>query len=462
MNLQWAANVFTHLLHLPVAWFEKRHLGDVVSRFSSVTAIQNTLTHGFIEAVLDGVMAAATLAVMFAYSARLAAVVLCAVALYGVLRAAAYAPLREASEEALVLEARERSCFIESVRGIQAIKLFGRELDRRGRWLNFMVDAINRDVRTEKFMLWFGIANTAIMGVEQLLVFWLGAGAVMDGVFTIGMLFSFGAFSTQFSSRTGALVNKYFEFRMLSLHAERLAEIVLEPAESSAPARTFPQDVCAGIELVDVGFRYSEGEPWIVRHLDLRIQPGESVAVVGPSGCGKTTLVKLILGILPLTEGEIRMGGVPMRQLGLACYRQALAAVMQDDTLLAGSLADNICFFDPQPDQARIEECARLAAVHEDIEAMPMRYHTLAGDMGAALSGGQKQRLLLARALYKSPKVLVLDEATSHLDVERERQVNDAVAALAITRICVAHRAETIAMAGRVIRLAPRSVLAGA
>ena len=135
---------------------------------------------------------------------------------------------------------------------------------------------------------------------------------------------------------------------------------------------------------------------------------------------------------------------------------------MQDDTLLAGSLADNICFFDPQPDQARIEECARLAAVHEDIEAMPMRYHTLAGDMGAALSGGQKQRLLLARALYKSPKVLVLDEATSHLDVERERQVNDAIAALAVTRICVAHRAETIAMAGRVIRLAPRSVLAGA
>jgi ATP-binding cassette subfamily B protein RaxB len=189
------------------------------------------------------------------------------------------------------------------------------------------------------------------------------------------------------------------------------------------------------IEFADVSFRYAEGEPWVLRHLDLTIEPGESLAVVGPSGCGKTTLVKLLLGVLAPTEGEIRYGGVPIRQLGHRAYRQALAVVMQDDQLLAGSLAENICFFDPQPDQERIESCAKLAAIHDDIAAMPMGYFTLAGDMGTTLSGGQKQRLLLARALYKSPKVLVLDEATSHLDVERERQVNEAVRALDVTRI---------------------------
>jgi ATP-binding cassette subfamily B protein RaxB len=130
-----------------------------------------------------------------------------------------------------------------------------------------------------------------------------------------------------------------------------------------------------------------------------------------------------------------------------------MAAVMQDDHLLAGSLAENISFFDPQPQQDRVEFCARMAAVHDDIVGMPMGYHTLAGDMGTTLSGGQKQRILLARALYKCPKIMILDEATSHLDVLRERQVNQAIGALEMTRICVAHRPETIAMSGRVIRL---------
>ena len=453
LNLQWVANVFSHLLRLPVVWFEKRHLGDIVSRFGSVGAIQRTLTTGFIAAMLDGLMAIATLIMMFMYSATLSAVVLSAVFLYALLRALAYRPLREASQESLVLSAKEQSCFLETIRAVQAIKLFGRELERRTRWLNLMVDSINRGVRTQKFMLWFGIANTSVFGMENLLVFWLGAHMVMDGGFTVGMLFAFTSYGGQFSGRMSSLIDKYIEFRMLSLQAERLADIVLEPPEEAGTNEVMPDNLTPRIELIDVGFRYADGEPWVVRNLNMTIEPGEALALIGPSGCGKTTLVKLILGLRQPNEGEVRYGGVPIKQLGQRAYRAALAAVMQDDQLLAGSMADNICFFAPQADQARIEECARLAAVHDDIAAMPMGYHTLVGDMGTTLSGGQKQRVLLARALYKSPKVLVLDEATSHLDVERERQVNQAISALAITRICVAHRPETIAMARRVVRL---------
>jgi ATP-binding cassette subfamily B protein RaxB len=240
---------------------------------------------------------------------------------------------------------------------------------------------------------------------------------------------------------------------MLSLHSERLADIVLQAPESHAVHDISASTQTSKIELVGVGFRYADNEPWVLRHISLTIEPGESLAFVGPSGCGKTTLVKLILGILVPSEGEVRYGGIPISQLGNRAYRSALAAVMQDDQLLSGSLAENVCFFDPHPDQSRIESCAKLAAINEEIAAMPMGYHTLAGDMGTTLSGGQKQRLLLARALYKSPKVLILDEATSHLDIERERFVNDSISKLNVTRISVAHRPETIAMSERVVRL---------
>ena len=459
INLQWVSNVFTHLLHLPVSWFEKRHLGDVVSRFGSIGTIQHTLTTGFIEVVLDGLFAIATLSMMLFYSVQLTMVVLAAVMVYAGIRALSFRPMRVANEEALLLGAKEHSCFLETLRGIQAIKLFGRELDRRGRWVNLLVDSINREVRTEKFMLGFGIANTAVFGLEQLLVLWLGAGKVMEGGLTIGMLFAFTAYGGQFSGRMSALINKFIEFRLLTVHAERLADIVLEPKEPNGDQSHPVDDLVPRIELFNVSFRYSENEPWIVRNLTLTIEPGESVALVGPSGCGKTTLVKIILGILDPTEGEMRYGGCAVRRLGGATLRSVMAAVMQDDHLLAGSLAENISFFDIRPDHERIQECARQAAIHDDIVAMPMGYHTLAGDMGSTLSGGQKQRILLARALYKLPKIIVLDEATSHLDILREQQVNQSVRSLNITRICVAHRPETIAMSGRIIRLEAGHIL---
>jgi ATP-binding cassette subfamily B protein RaxB len=232
-----------------------------------------------------------------------------------------------------------------------------------------------------------------------------------------------------------------------------LADIVLTApeAEPDVPARD--GDLPARLELHGVSFRYSDNEPEVLKDINIVIEPGESVAISGPSGCGKTTLLKLMLGIHAPQSGEIRVGGVPLRQLGLRSWRDMIGTVMQDDQLFAGSITDNISFFDADVDLAWVEECARIAAVRDDIKAMPMGFHTLIGDMGASLSGGQRQRILLARALYKRPKILFLDEATSALDVDRERLVNQAIRQLDLTRVIVAHRPETIASAGRVIVL---------
>jgi ATP-binding cassette, subfamily B, bacterial CvaB/MchF/RaxB len=461
LSLQWVSNVFSHLVRLPVDFFEKRHLGDIVSRFGSVGAIQRTLTTSVIEAVLDGMMSVAALGMMLLYSPTLTAVVLVAVAAYALLRWAAYRPFRDASSERLIVAARENTHFLESLRAIVPLKLFGREQERRARWQNLLIEVQNRDVRTAKMGIAFSTANTFIFGLENLIVLWLGAGLVMQTttsagsqghtLFTIGMLFAFISYKSQFTGRLTALINFAVDIKMLGLHAERLADIALaEPEKDDLPDNSL-EHLAPRIELRNVSFRYGEGEPWILKDTSIVLEPGTSVAIVGPSGCGKTTLLKIILGLRKPVEGEVLYGGLPVRQLGLHNYRRLIGTVMQDDTLLAGSILDNITFFDVQADPARAEACAKLAAVHADITRMPMGYQTLVGDMGSSLSGGQKQRVLLARALYKQPKVLALDEATSHLDIANEKLVTQELARMQITRIIVAHRPETIAGAQRVV-----------
>ena len=464
LNLQWLSNVFAHLMRLPMAWFEKRHTGDVWSRFAAVQQIQKTLTTHFIEAVLDGLLVVATLTMMLFYSVSLTLVVLAAVAAYAALRWAFFRPLREATEEALVHEARQSSHFLESLRGVQSIKLFNRQADRQARFMNRVVDTMNADIATRKLELMFSVLHRLLFGVERVAVVWLGALLVMEQQLSVGMLFAFVAFKEQFAQRISALIDKGVELRMLRLQGERLADIVLAAPEDEGLPRLGRQDLAETtrpprIEVRGLTFRYADSEPDVLRGVSFTVEPGESVAIVGPSGCGKTTLLKLMLGIRAPSAGELCIGGMPLAQVGLANWREMVGTVMQDDALLAGSVADNICFFADAPDTRWIAECARLAAVHDEIEAMPMGYHTLIGDMGGSLSGGQRQRLLLARALYKRPRILLLDEATSALDVERERTVNQQVRQLQLTRLIVAHRPETIASASRVIVLGEGRVM---
>lgn len=462
LNLQWRANIFSHLLRLPVDYFEKRHLGDVVSRFSSIDVIQKTLTTAFVEGILDGLMTIVTLVMMFIYSPSLAWIAVGAMALYGIVRWLWYRPLRNATEEQIVHAAKQQSHFLETVRGVRSIKLFQRQEERRSTWLSLLVDQINADLRNQKLQIFYRLINGILFGVERILVIWLGARLILDGNFTVGALMAFSAYKDQFDSRVSALIDKLVDLKMLQLQGERLADIVLAEAEASAPplpatARQATPE--ASIELRGLRYRYADGEPWVLDGIDLRIERGESIAIVGPSGCGKSTLISAMLGIRTPNEGEVLVGGASVAQVGFEALRGMVGTVLQDDVLFAGSIADNISFFDARPDFARIEECAKLAAIHDDIEAMPMAYNTLIGDMGAALSGGQKQRVLLARALYKQPAILFLDEATSHLDISCEKRVNQAIKQLNITRVIVAHRPETIASADRVIVLDAGRVL---
>lgn len=453
MSIQLGANLFHHLVRLPLQYFEKRHIGDVVSRFGSLQQVKELLTKGVIEAVIDGVMAIATLIMIFLYSPKLSVIVLIAIAIYAVFRIAMYRPLRQMSEEVIVNQAKEQSNFMETVRGIQTIKLFGREVQRQSVWHNKYADSLNSGIRVGHLNIGYEAFNKVIFGLENVLVIYFAAMLVMEGDLTVGMLFAFMAYKRQFVEKMASLIEKIIEFKMLSLHFNRLADISLTEKEQDIQGKMSGKKISGDIELKGINYRYNKKEAPIFKHLDLSIKAGESVAIIGPSGCGKTTLAKLMLGLFEPDEGKIEVDGIDIRQLGLGQYRTQIAAVMQDDQLLSGSIADNISFFDPQLDMQQVEWAAKIAAIDNDILQMTMGYNTLVGDMGAALSGGQIQRLLLARALYRKPKILFMDEATSNLDTKLEFSVNEAVKNLDVTRIIIAHRPETIASADRVIEL---------
>jgi ATP-binding cassette, subfamily B, bacterial CvaB/MchF/RaxB len=441
LHYQIGARLFRHLVRLPMAYFEKRHIGDILSRFTSIEPIRDVLAEGMIAAAIDGLMAVATLAMIFIYSSQLALVVLTAFVLYAMVRLGLYRVFRERSQAMIETRAQENSTLIETVRAIQSLKLFNRESERESLWLNRYSQVMSANVSLGRARISFTTIKDVIFGLEMIITIYLAARLALNNSLTIGMIFAFMSYKQQFTEKAALLVEKGLDFRILELHLERLADVALSPLERGHDRPlAYTRQLQGRIELRNVSFRYAETEPFVLEDINLVVGAGEALTIMGPSGGGKTTLVKIMLGLLEPSCGEVLIDGIPLLTLGNKAYREQVGAVMQEDQLLSGSIADNICFFDADFDSERMIRCAQLAGIHEEIMAMPMTYNTLIGDMGSSLSGGQKQRVLLARALYHQPKILFLDEGTAHLDVENEGRISEALKHLPMTRISVAHR----------------------
>jgi len=389
---------------------------------------------------------------MFIYSIKLSFIAIASILLYSVLRALYFTPLRNAAEEQIIHGAKQQSHFIESIRAIKTIRLFQQQSERAAGWVSNMVNQVNAGVRVQKLQLIYRQSISFLSGLESIIVISLGAGLVIEGQLTVGAFMAFSSFKSQFSSRISNLIDKFFELKMLRIQTERLADIVLTEREKSLTQLIDHQgDHRFALRVENVSWRYSDLEPMILQNLSFDIQAGDFVAITGNSGCGKSTLLELLCGNHSTMDGSV----VYIDQKG-HCWapsqiKNQIATVLQDDVLLSGTIMDNIVFFSSQCDETFAVKCAQMAAIYHDIQAMPMQFNTLVGDMGTTLSGGQKQRILLARALYKKPQILLLDEATSHLDLATEQQVNQMLAALNLTRIVIAHRPHTLAMAQRIL-----------
>ncbi len=453
-----SSNLARHLFRLPIMWFNKRHVGDVISRFSSTQAVRQLFSEGLVASVIDGIMAISVLVLMYIYSPILASVAVLALLIYLAVRAGFYRSLERRTEEEIIARASEQSVLIESIRAIQSIKVFGKETQRLSLWQNKFADFVNSTVRFGRLQIGFKLANGLVFGAENILIIYLGAGLVVDGALTVGMLLAFLAFKRHLMDSAIALIERLIEFRLLSLHLDRVADIALTGAEDNTGGSEISvrQDSMRlkdspVLELSHCSFAFAQSDEPVIDNMSLDVDEGELLTIVGPSGCGKSTFLKLILGLIDPSEGDVRYNGVSITKMKKSQYRSRFGTVMQDDMLLSGTVAENIAFFDPKPDYDLIHESARLACIHNDVAAMPMGYGSLIGDMGSVLSAGQRQRILLARALYTQPDILLLDEATANLDPYTERAIVETISSLSATRICVAHGDQIVQKSDRVM-----------
>ncbi len=454
INVQWKIGLFSHLIHLPLGYFERRKLGDIQSRFGSLDALQATFTTSVVGAMMDGIMVIGVLVMMVLYGGYLTWIVLGFTVVYVLIRLLTYGYYRQLSEESLIRSARASSYFMETLYGIATVKMQGMTERRSAHWLNLEIDTINTGIKVTKMDLFFGGINTFIAACDQAVILWLGASLVIDNQMTLGMFVAFGAFRGQFSDRVSSLTSFLLQLRMMSLHNERIADIALNETDNQKPDRSYVAEMQPfSLEARDLTYRYDSQSPPVFSDLNITVMPGESVAIMGPSGAGKTTLMKVLCGLFEAGSGKVMVDGTDIQQLGINNYHKMIACVMQDDKLFSGSIRENIGGFADDIDELWMIECTRASYIHNTIMKMPMGYETLIGELGEGLSGGQKQRIFIARALYRKPGILFMDEATSHLDKESEEFVNQAIKKMNITRIIIAHRASTIKSADRVITI---------
>lgn len=454
INVQWQSGLFDHLLRLPLAFFERRKLGDIQSRFDSLDTLRATFTTSVIGFIMDSIMVVGVCVMMLLYGGYLTWIVLCFTTIYIFIRLVTYGNYRQISEECLVREARAASYFMEILYGIATVKIQGMVGIRGAHWLNMKIDAINSGIKLTRMDLLFGGINTFVTACDQIVILWLGAGLVIDNQMTIGMFVAFSSFRGQFSERVASLTSFLLQLRIMSLHNERIADIALHEKEEKKPEIEIVADMGPiSLETNGLSYRYDSQSAPIFSALSLSVAPGESVAITGASGAGKTTLMKVLCGLFEPDSGRVLINGIDIRQIGINNYHRMIACVMQDDRLFSGSIRENICGFAEEMDEEWMVECARASHIHDVIMNMPMGYETLIGELGEGLSGGQKQRIFIARALYRKPGILFMDEATSALDSESEHFVNVAIKNMNITRVIIAHRETTLRTVDRVISI---------
>lgn len=458
INNKWKSSIMDLVFRLPLRLFDVRSSSDIISRFHSVDGMQKIFSAEMIECFIDFIFSIVILIIMFTYSARIALIASVFFVIYLAARLSFLPALRQAGENEIVARAQQETYLGELLRGVRPIRLLGMAAARQARWLNLQLDQNGARVTQARLDSIGRSIGSGILGIERVAGIAIGADLVTNGLLDLSAFISFLAFKEQLFWRLSRLLDHVTDVGVSNVHAQRVLEFFREDSaggEAAAPPPRLFQDIGeASLEVRNLSFRYSDRDPWLFRDISFNVRDGEFFAIRGPSGVGKSSLLRILLGTHLPNTGEVLFSRRNIIDIGLEEYWQNIGVVLQDDQLFSGTIIENISLFEAAADIEWAEQCASWAQIYDDVSRMPMRMHTSVGEMGSALSGGQRQRILLARALYRRPKILFLDEATSQLDRECEERINLALKELSMTRIVIAHREETLRLADRTLALA--------
>ncbi len=444
IDIQLMLGFFKHLLSLPLRFFEQRASGDLLTRLGSNMLIRETLTNQAMTAVLDGTLVLGYLALLLSQDLFFGGLVLVVGLLQVAMLLGTRRQVHALMQRDLAAGAESQSYLVEALTGIATLKASGAEDRAHDHWSNLFFNQTNISLQRNHLAAIVETALTTLRTFSPLALLWFGALRVLDGTMSLGTMLALNALAAAVLTPLASLVMSGQRLQLVGAYLERLADVLeAEPEQDLEGAQPAPQ-LDGRIELTHVNFRYAPNAPVVVRDISITIEPGQKVAIVGRTGSGKSTLVKLLLGLYTPTEGDIRYDGQSLLGLNRRTLRSQIGVVLQEPFLFSGSIRQNIAFNDPGLSLEQVMAAARLAAIDDEILQLPMGYETLIAEGGSGLSGGQRQRLALARAVAQKPAILVLDEATSHLDVVTESLVDRNLSHLACTRIVIAHRLSTI------------------
>jgi ATP-binding cassette, subfamily B, bacterial HlyB/CyaB len=453
IDVSLGAQLFRHVLALPLSYFEARRVGDTVARVRELEQIRQFLTSHAVTVVLDVVFTIVFLAVMWFYSSTLTLVVMASLPVYALLSIAITPAIRARLHEKFNRGAENQAFLVEAISGIQTVKAMAVEPPLVRKWEEQLAGYVRSSFRATSLMMMAGQSAACVQKVTTVAVLWVGAYRVIEGDLSIGQLIAFNMLSAQVTGPLLRLVNLWQEFQQVGISVQRLGDVLnTQPEPSYNPNRTTLPHVTGHVRFDEVTFRYRPDGPEILRKVSFAVAPGQVIGLVGRSGSGKSTIAKLVQRLYVPEQGRVLVDGVDLAQVDPAWLRRQVGVVLQENFLFNGSVRSNIALTDPGLGMEQVIQAAKLAGAHEFIMELGDGYDTVIGEHGCTLSGGQRQRIAIARTLVANPRILIFDEATSALDYESEAVIQQSMAQISQGRtvFIIAHRLSTVRPAHRI------------
>jgi ATP-binding cassette subfamily B protein len=460
IDLRMLVYFYKHLLALPLGYFKVRKIGDFITRFGENMKIRNFMTNTALTLVLDSILIVVYLSLMFYYNVQLTMVVLAFIPVFIAITLSFTPFLKRLNIDSFAARAEAQSHLIESINAVDTVKAMNIENAVRWRWEDKFIKNMNIDFKLFNTTMYFNSLGDFIGTLGSTVVLWYGAHKVIGGAMSVGELMAFMSLMGSVITPINRIINTWDDIQQTLVSVDRLNDVFTAEAEFPEKADESHGVMISKprgeIEFEKVFFRYGgEDDPYILSDISLKIEAGQKVAIVGRSGSGKTTLVKLIARFYDVSEGRISLDGIDIKNINLSSLRNIVGFVLQESFIFNGTIRENISLHDPEESMEKVIEAAKLANAHDFISALALGYDTKVGESGLQLSGGQKQRIAIARTLYRNPRIIILDEATSSLDTESEQAIQKNLNAILKdkTALIIAHRLSTVRNADKIIVL---------